>query len=161
MDNKLCSRCGTENLPDYRFCKKCGNPLEVIGQADGYAQPMYRPQPIYTNTIDGVATADVAAFVGKAAPKYIPKFCQMELNRSTVSFNWLFAVMTIVVTPFFAPCWFIHKKMYKIGFLPESRIVHPRDRRRCTKNAYHRRQTSACIDPRGLHKTRYRYRGHW
>ena len=117
MDNKFCSRCGTENLPDYRFCKNCGNPLEVIGQADGYAQPMYRPQPIYTNTIDGVATADVAAFVGKAAPKYIPKFCQMELNRSTVSFNWLFAVMTIVVTPFFAPCWFIHKKMYKIGFL--------------------------------------------
>lgn len=117
MDNKLCNRCGTENLPDYRFCKNCGNPLDLSGQAGGYAQPMYAPQPIYTDTIDGVATADVAAFVGKSAPKYIPKFCQMELNRSTVSFNWLFAVITIVVTPFFAPCWFIHKKMYKIGFL--------------------------------------------
>ncbi len=39
----------------------------------------------------------------------------MEFNRTKVSFNWLFALLTVLVTPFFAPCWFIHKKMYKIG----------------------------------------------
>ncbi len=116
MDNKTCFNCGTENLPDYRFCKKCGVPLNTNEQAGGYAQQSYQPQPIYTETIDGVATADVAAFVGKAAPTYIPKFCQMELNRSKISFNWLFALIAALVTPFFAPCWFIHKKMYKIGF---------------------------------------------
>ncbi len=144
MDKIICQNCGTENEPDYIFCKQCAAELNGDGQSTsrqappyqnvgyggqpygnqppyGYApfgnQPPYGYYPYQTETIDGVKTEDVAAFIGSAAPTYIPKFAKMEMTRSTVSFNWLVALISIFVSPFFAACWFIHKRMNKIGLI--------------------------------------------
>ncbi|MBM4373364.1 MAG: zinc-ribbon domain-containing protein, partial [Deltaproteobacteria bacterium] len=33
MANLSCARCGTEALPEYKFCLKCGAPLAGAGDA--------------------------------------------------------------------------------------------------------------------------------
>lgn len=137
MDKKICRRCGTENQPDYLFCKNCGAPIESADS--GYQQPHggfqggadrqnyggygtyqgygYGAAPFRPESIDGVKTEDVELFVGKAAPKYIPVFSRMELGKSSVSPNLLIALISVFISPLFAAFWFMHKRMNKIGIL--------------------------------------------
>ncbi|GEM_PF-5333336 len=120
MNNKICRRCGTENQPDYIFCKKCGSPIEgdnppPYSNGQAYGQQGYGQQAFHTETIDGVKINDVAMFVGKSAPKYIPKFERMEITGSSVSPNWLILILSMLVSPLFAAFWFASKRMNKIA----------------------------------------------
>ena len=98
MNKNICSSCGTENEPEYKFCKNCGNEIK---EAQTPPETQFRPEPqaepvkqqAYSKTpngfildnISGVPTDEVAFYVGKKAYKLLPKFSKMEFTGSKVS----------------------------------------------------------------------------
>jgi len=91
-----------------------GNP-PPYGQAP-YGAGQYPPPPNVMpvpNSIDGVATADIAAFVGSKQEYFIPKFAQNAGKSSFASWNWpVFLFGFLLNIPF---VWFFYRKMYKVG----------------------------------------------
>ena len=73
--------------------------------------PQYTPIP---DSIDGVNTEDVAIFLGKDSPKYLPIFAGIE-TKTRSSFNLFVLLLSALVSPFFAAFWFMHKRMNKLG----------------------------------------------
>lgn len=147
MESKICTECGTENSPDYKYCKNCGAILnkpeqkpegpEFIGGSDNreynsqntesrdygerhesYSQTGVSYQPsnwkMYPDfSIDGVPCDDITAYIGKEAPKIMPKFIKMELTRTKTSWCWPAAVLSFLFGPLGAAIWFLYRKMYK------------------------------------------------
>lgn len=125
---KVCPGCGTENLPEYVFCKNCGSPLQAAAsQQTDYTQVSQQPvQPqeegrqgapsgnggTYGDYINGVPTAMVADYVGTGKEKFIPKFFKYS-RGAKAGWNWpVFLFGLILGVPF---VWFLYRKMYKLG----------------------------------------------
>ncbi len=106
----FCTRCGSENSDDYRFCKICGQPLTE-------AEPKNTTDSVYDEVIDGVSKEESATFVGKNSYKILSKFSGMELASSRVSWCWPVAVLSFFFGFFGAAIWFFYRKMYKWAFL--------------------------------------------
>ncbi|MDD4699157.1 MAG: zinc-ribbon domain-containing protein [Oscillospiraceae bacterium] len=81
-----------------------------------YGAGQYPPPPKVVpvpDSIDGVATADIAAFVGSKQEYFIPKFAQHAGRGSFASWNWpVFLFGFLLKIPF---VWFFYRKMYKVG----------------------------------------------
>ena len=136
----FCSKCGTKSSTEASFCTKCGNPLNatpsapVYTQADpvntnpyAYTQQTYNPQPAqqtyqqnnyynqnnaygqqnyYTQQSPDI-DADLYALIGTNQGYYASKFHEMETQNKPTTWNW--------VAFFFAPYWFMYRKMYGYG----------------------------------------------
>ena len=129
MNKNICSSCGTENEPEYKYCKNCGNeiieaqtPPETEFKAEPQAEPVNQqqtysktPNGFILDNISGVPTEEVALFVGKKAYKLLPKFSKMEFTGSKISWCWPVAVLGYLFGPLGAAIWFFYRKMYKLG----------------------------------------------
>lgn len=73
----------------------------------------YNNQNVVLETIEGVPTEDMVAFVGKKAYNIMPKFTKMELTGSKTSWCWPAAVLGFIFGPLGAAVWFFFRKMYK------------------------------------------------
>lgn len=133
--NIICHECGTENEPQYAYCKNCG---AVLSQKEKQQNTQtedhrYQQQANFTNNtyasynrnnsymmlehIGGVPIEDVTTFVGKKSYNIIPKFCKMELGASKVSWCWPVAVLSYLFGPLGAAIWFFYRKMYKVALI--------------------------------------------
>lgn len=125
MNNK-CNVCGTENEPEYKFCKNCGS--EIVIKEDVHTEEKTQSYskspnfnysvnlPAINNVIDsisGIPTNEVAVFVGKKAVNIIPKFSKMELTGSKASWCWPVAILGFLFGPIGSAFWFFYRKMYK------------------------------------------------
>ena len=131
MNKNICSSCGTENEPEYKYCKNCGNeiieaqtPPETEFKAEPQAKPVNQqqtysktPNGFILDNISGVPTEEVALFVGKKAYKLLPKFSKMEFTGSKISWCWPVAVLGYLFGPLGAAIWFFYRKMYKPALL--------------------------------------------
>ena len=122
MKHVFCTRCGAQNTESFSFCSKCGNRLESIG----YRQA----QPVYLNTLpdsnnfthssgytnipnyagygqNAVIDPVMAGLIGTNMQYYVPEFQKMMSRNEKASWNW--------AAFFFAPYWFIYRKMYGYG----------------------------------------------
>lgn len=84
------------------------NPYGAAGASHAAYLPPETP-------IDGVPAGQVAAFVGKKAPYYLPKFLTMESTGSKVSFNGAVLALGLLLGFVGISFWFLYRKMYKIG----------------------------------------------
>ena len=126
-DNIICPECGTENEPQYTYCKNCGTKIATESSADKYqANDNFtgneeKENGEYTNliidTIDGNSTDDIITFTGKNAMKFVPKFSKMELTGSRISWCWPVAVLGYLFGPLGASLWFFYRKMYKAALI--------------------------------------------
>ncbi len=137
MEKRVCPECKTENEVEYIYCKNCGvrlahkqtqaeNSKEKSAEAntrtvDNFAgrrnDAGYTPDNFIIDFIDGNPAEDVAAFVGKKAVVYLPKFSKMELSGSKVCWSWPAAVLGFLFGPLGAAIWFFYRKMYKIALI--------------------------------------------
>lgn len=106
----VCPRCGYKNPPGTLFCVKCslslkdGNPSTRF---NGEPPPPPRPQPGDQpfspfgpimldpyggvdpgHSIGGIPVPEIASFVGENASYYLPRFYQMQKNKSPISLNF-------------------------------------------------------------------------
>lgn len=133
-----CTRCGNPNNADGSFCGKCGSPLRATTPPPNYSnqqqaysqqspysqysQPQYSQQQYnpysqqtqnqYHNPYGFTPRADAGndvrmQFVGQNQSYYAPKFAMMTTQSKKASWNWC--------AFFFAPYWFIYRKMYEWG----------------------------------------------
>lgn len=119
--NVFCTRCGAPNTAAFSFCSRCGNRLTGAGQiqtAPVYPQinpvqnsfiyanqaPVYQ-QPVY-NQNAGI-DPDIAGLIGTNIHYYLPIFQKMMSRNEKTSWNW--------AAFFFAPYWFLYRKMYGYG----------------------------------------------
>lgn len=132
MDEKnICSSCGTENEPDYKFCKNCGEEIIIEGSSqnndnnsyngnkENYAEPNFKRSSngIIMDSISGIPSDEIALFIGKKGYEILPKFSKMELSNSKVSWCWPVAILGYLFGPFGAAFWFFYRKMYKSAFI--------------------------------------------
>lgn len=136
----FCTKCGAKHSAESSFCTKCGSALAVshaapvYTQADpananpyAYTQQNYNPQPTpqayqqnnyygQTNTYTQQnyhtythpnINPDVLALIGTNQEYYASKFQEMETQNKPITWNW--------VAFFFAPYWFMYRKMYGYG----------------------------------------------
>lgn len=135
MNNIICHECGTENEPEYCYCKNCGAYLKsdieknnnqynnsknynsrFNQSGSNYSQNTYN-QAVILDTIEGVPSEDMAAFVGKNFHKIMAKFTKMELTGSKASWCWPAAVLSFLLGPLGAAIWFFYRKMYKAAVI--------------------------------------------
>lgn len=133
MENKtiLCSECGTENEPQYLYCKNCGTALKqdenkeippdapIVIPSSANAQQTYYSTPssaVCLDQFESIPKEDMAAFVGKNSAAILQKFTKMELQNSKTSWCWPVAVLSFVFGPVGAAVWFFYRKMYKIAW---------------------------------------------
>ena len=140
MDNNIiCHECGTENEPQYVYCKNCGTLLKTETNKQSQNQNNYNytagnttyqyqqsgkngynttyNQNVAVESIEGVPTEDMVAFVGKKSYNIIPKFSKMELAGSKASWCWPAAVLGFLFGPLGAAIWFFYRKMYKAAVI--------------------------------------------
>ncbi len=132
MGNIICYECGTENEPQYAYCKNCGSKLIQDSQsgksdADNTQNPPNTefygnnynsvPSGFFRDTIDGNPVDDVISFVGTKAHKIVPKFSQMQISNSKTSWCWPAAILGLLFGPFGVAIWFFYRKMYKAAFI--------------------------------------------
>ncbi|MBQ7726136.1 MAG: hypothetical protein IJT66_03225, partial [Clostridia bacterium] len=133
---RICPSCQTENSAEYRYCQNCGAPLpaDLQPQETPAAPPVAPAAPVmqempgvcaepFQNTaqtgenaatvMDGIPTEDFYYFIGKKAPKIMPKFFKMEFSGSKVSWCWPAAVLGLLFGPLGAALWFFYRKMVK------------------------------------------------
>lgn len=114
-----CTKCGTPNEADYRFCKNCGTPLVSSNAAAGpapinnTADPSAGANPEFA--IDGITAEEFGLFIGKKAHEIFPKFVSMHLTGSKVSWCWPAAILGFLFGPMGAAFWFLYRKVYKPG----------------------------------------------
>ena len=77
----------------------------------------YTPYGSVIDSIDGIPTEDISAFIGKKAGKYVKKFSDMQVSGSKVSWNWAAAALSFFLGPLGAAIWFCYRKMYKWGII--------------------------------------------
>lgn len=142
MDNNvICHECGTENEPQYVYCKNCGTLLKTETNKQPQNQNNYNynyaadnttyqyqqsgkngynttyNQNVVVESIEGVPTEDMVTFVGKKSHNIIPKFSKMELTGSKASWCWPAAILGYLFGPLGAAIWFFYRKMYKIALI--------------------------------------------
>ena len=133
MNNNICNECGTENEPQYTYCKNCGaqllqkktqnpdfqSPSFVPNQpSQGYSSSPegvgnINPKGFVTDNFQGVSKEEMALFVGKKAYTILPKFTKMELTGNKITWNWPLAILGYFFGPFGCSLWFFYRKMYK------------------------------------------------
>lgn len=125
-NNIICPECGAENEPDYIYCKNCGAMLTagVPHNDEGKKSEEYRQNyenqdftPGTADTLDGISSEEMGAFIGKKAYAILPKFSKMEMTGSKISWCWPPAVLGILFGPLGASLWFFYRKMYKIAII--------------------------------------------
>ncbi|HIV87903.1 MAG TPA: DUF2628 domain-containing protein [Candidatus Pygmaiobacter gallistercoris] len=119
-----CPSCGAEYTGDQLFCEKCGSPLHAEERRGGFSsaegplggfgagQPFGAGAAFAADTrgeIDGIPVSDWAAYIGPSAPYYIYQFRRMDATGHKVGF--------IFSAAFFAPIYFLYRKMWGIGIL--------------------------------------------
>lgn len=126
---KKCPRCGTENAPDYSFCKNCGASLDFTANAQyNYQQAPFNPfvgystQRTYVDysalepTLMGVDTKKVQAYVGeKKRDSFMQSFITMARTGKKTFFNWVVAATGLLLSPVYAAAWFFYRKMYRVA----------------------------------------------
>lgn len=139
MKNFICPECGTQNEPQYIYCKNCGvrlvpeqKPNDKAESDNGGFNPtsdantnaqtfsgnfQTNAGEFVIDTIDGVSSEDIVTFVGTKASKIVPKFSKMELSRSRVSWCWPPALLGFLFGPIGTAIWFFYRKMYKIAII--------------------------------------------
>ena len=133
MNNIICHECGTENEPQYIYCKNCGASLrpDTVKNNTQYAQGQnYNSEynvnnsnqstynrTVIPDTIDGVPTEDIVTFVGKKSFNILSIFTNIELTGSKVSWCWPAAVLGFLFGPLGAAIWFFYRKMYKAAVI--------------------------------------------
>lgn len=104
---KQCRICGRTNDGDAVHCKYCGAPFAM--DSPFVTNPYLAASGIdEKETIGGMEAGDIAYYVQPAAPRYIKKFRKISEGKK-LSFNW--------AAFFFAPYWFLYRKMYKVGII--------------------------------------------
>lgn len=87
------------------------------GSFNGYnGSGFYGNIPLIDN-IEGVPSNEVAAFVGKKAPKILSVFSKMQFTGSKLSWCWPAAILGLLFGPFGTAIWCFYRKMYKIGLV--------------------------------------------
>lgn len=136
-EKKICSACGTENEPEYAFCKNCGNSLNQSQNASdssantGTNTHAYTNQTAWTNPgqyaygpygyqygdikISGISADTMSAAIGPNAHKFMPKFMEMELGHKKIGWNWTVFLLGFLLGLPAASCWFFYRKIYKVG----------------------------------------------
>lgn len=138
MENeyKICSECGTRNESVYSYCKNCGAPLGETQNTGEYRQEQRANSGSYhtgatpggsafygqpgqnfygVDAIDGIPTDDIADYVGKKAPEFLPKFIHLEFSHQKISWLWPPAILAFLLGPIGAALWFFYRKMPKIA----------------------------------------------
>ncbi len=142
MEKNICELCKTENEPEYKYCKNCGNELvhteaaetkSTVNESEAGSftphvnntappQPNYigqakNPQFFTVDNFDGVSAEEMAIFVGKNGHKILPKLSKMQLTGSKASWNWPAAILGYIFGPMGSALWFFYRKMYKPAVL--------------------------------------------
>lgn len=120
-DHVICARCGEENEPGEDRCKTCGFPLHIqphtanpnMNQPFGagpvpFSPFMGRSTVSPDEEIDGIKAQDYAAFVGRSAHYFLPRFKELSGTKARV-LNWS--------AFFFQGGYFLYRKMYTMGIL--------------------------------------------
>ncbi len=114
-----CPKCGRQLAANDMFCPGCGNPINSSQSAD-FVQQMrntyksadqsntYNNNNNRPSSYINPASSDVDAYIQVKVDYYKRKFEKFWLSDSKTSWNW--------AAFFFAPYWFIYRKMYKWGF---------------------------------------------
>ncbi len=122
---RICPDCGTENEEEYSYCKNCGAKLEIAENKTEYQynntdSGTYNPNfadaksnGFFVDTITGIPSDEVCAFVGKKSPDILKKFSKMEVTGSKVSWCWPVAILGLLLGPIGSAIWFFYRKMYK------------------------------------------------
>ncbi len=125
MNNIICPVCQTENEPQYKYCKNCGKQLAF----DNSNEPKRADDATYSRqenaacdrafveTIDGVKTEDIEAYIGKKSATILPKLNKMEFTGSKISWCWPVAILSYLFGPLGAAIWFFYRKMYKVALV--------------------------------------------
>ncbi len=124
MENNVCNYCATVNELKYKYCKNCGNGIIVEGEKNKRTQSeefdnnsVDNINELDEDTILGVSTEELAAFVGKKANKILPRFKKMNMSNSEISWCLPPAVLGFLFGPLGAACWFLFRKMKKPAFV--------------------------------------------
>ena len=128
MNKTVCSSCGIENEEEYKYCKNCGNKIEMMQNKEELENRTQTedcssnfdntiPKWAFMNDYDGVSTEEMAVFIGKKANKILPKFSKMQITNSKISWNWPVAILGYILGPMGSALWFFYRKMYKLAFI--------------------------------------------
>lgn len=118
----ICKNCGTENENEYEYCKNCGAKLQVEQAAQFENNinfnSVFKQNNIYNEPFyDGVTPDEMTLFVGKKSYDIMPKFQNMKLSGSKISWCWPVAVLSFLFGPFGAAIWFFYRKIYKYALI--------------------------------------------
>lgn len=125
-EKNICYECGTENEPQYLYCKNCGATLKAESKTEKQQEPNTENannSSFSCNSgsdyacIDGIPLEEVEVFIGKKANDIMPKFINMEITHSKNSWLWPPAVLGFFFGPMGAAIWFFYRKMYKHAFI--------------------------------------------
>lgn len=117
--NTYCTKCGTPNEPEYKYCKNCGTKLyeensqPEVKNEDFSGSTYINPEKIIVDTIDGIPSEEMAIFIGKKAVNIMPKFSKMAITNSKISWCWPAALLGFFLGPIGSALWFFYRKIYK------------------------------------------------
>lgn len=106
----ICPHCRTVNDRMNVFCEGCGRPLHGEAQQPRFGAPPPFEQAFaggagaVTGEIDGIPAADWAAFIGPAAPQYLPRLAIQAKQKR----KWSFMFSPFVLGAFY----FAYRKMW-------------------------------------------------
>ena len=108
--NHFCEECGTENGPEFKYCKNCGTRLvgeekeasSVMG-ADGEPE------------MPEIALPEMAIFAGKNGKKIAFKWSKMRFFGRKISWCWPVFLLTWFFGLAGAGFWFLYRRMYRFG----------------------------------------------
>ena len=118
--NVFCNECGTENEPQYVYCKNCGATLEkkseVENTVDIIDDGKYIPPVDDFFVADGIPPEEMMSFIGKNAILIMRKFEAMRLKNTKISWCWPAAILGFFFGPFGAALWFFYRKVQKVAW---------------------------------------------
>ncbi len=120
--NTFCRDCGTENEPQYVYCKNCGTPLKAAPKNEGYTEDFYKNGEPFDRgqsfvDEDGIATEELMAFIGRKAPAFMRRFEMMRQKGNSLSWCWPTAILGLLFGPLGSALWFFYRKLYKAAWM--------------------------------------------
>lgn len=73
MSHNICSHCGMQVRPGFKFCNVCGSPIEEVPQVEDNAEPYSR--------FSGLAGRALRAMTGKSAGEFYPAYPSCTIGR--------------------------------------------------------------------------------